>query len=97
MAYEPGAIDAALAAAVGDEPAFIAELRMAFLDSARSSVEMMRSARGAEAWAGAALRLQSLAGSFGAVQLMALADEAVRRSAQDGVLLRRIERAVEGL
>ena len=27
MAYDPGAIDATLAAAVGDEPALIAELR----------------------------------------------------------------------
>ncbi|PVX30135.1 Hpt domain-containing protein [Sphingomonas pokkalii] len=97
MAYESGAIDATLAAAVGDEPALIAELRTAFLDSVRSSVDMMRSSRGAEDWAGAALRLQSLAGSFGAVQLMALAEEAVRRSSQDGVLLRRIERAVERL
>lgn len=97
MAYESGAIDATLAAAVGDEPALIAELRTAFLDSVRSSVDMMRSSRGAEDWAGAALRLQSLAASFGAVQLMALAEEAVRRSSQDGVLLRRIERAVERL
>ncbi len=32
MAYDPGAIDATLAAAVGDEPALIAELREAFLD-----------------------------------------------------------------
>ena len=29
MAYDPGAIDAALAAAVGDDPALIAELREA--------------------------------------------------------------------
>jgi len=37
MAYDPGAIDATLAAAVGDDPALIAELRDAFLDTATQS------------------------------------------------------------
>ncbi|WP_084580767.1 Hpt domain-containing protein [Sphingomonas azotifigens] len=97
MAYDPGAIDAKLAAAVGDDPALIAELRAAFLESVHRSVEMMRASRGAEEWAQAALRLQSLAGSFGVTSLMALAEEAIRSSAQDGVLLRKIDRAAEKL
>jgi HPt (histidine-containing phosphotransfer) domain-containing protein len=97
MAYDPGAIDTSLAAAVGDDPTLIAELRTAFLDSVHRSIDMMRSSRGAEEWAAAALRLQSLAGSFGATGLLALAEEAVRRSAQDGALLRQIDRAVEKL
>ncbi|MGN7999951.1 Hpt domain-containing protein [Sphingomonas sp. 22176] len=97
MAYDPGAIDTSLAAAVGDDPALIAELRDAFLESVHRSVDMMRTSKGAEQWSGAALRLQSLAGSFGATSLMGLAEEAVRRSAQDGALLRRIDKAVEKL
>ena len=35
MAIDPGAIDAALAAAVGDDPALIADLRAAFVESAQ--------------------------------------------------------------
>lgn len=97
MAYDPGAIDIKLAAALGDEPALIAELRAAFLDSVRHSVDRMKSSRGSEEWAMAALRLQSLAGSFGAVALMGLAEEAVRRSAHDNALLQRIEGAIERL
>ena len=39
MAYDPGAIDATLAAAVGDEPALIAELRGAFIDSVQRGLD----------------------------------------------------------
>ena len=44
MAYDPGAIDATLAAAVGDEPALIAELRMAFVDSAERAIATIEAA-----------------------------------------------------
>ena len=44
MAYDPGAIDAALAAAVGDEPALIAELRLAFVESAQRALAAMEAA-----------------------------------------------------
>lgn len=33
MAFDPGAISSTLAAAVGDEPALVAELRVAFVES----------------------------------------------------------------
>ncbi len=52
MAYDPGAIDTSLAAAVGDDPALIAELRDAFLESVHRSVDMMKTSKGAEQWAG---------------------------------------------
>ena len=97
MAYDPGAIDATLAAAVGDEPALIAELRQAFLDSAGASVTAMGHAKDAAAWKDAALRLKGLAASFGAVRLMALATEAANAAAGDNAVLRRLERAVERL
>ena len=38
MAYDPGAIDATLAAAVGDDPGLIAELRIALVDSAELAI-----------------------------------------------------------
>jgi HPt (histidine-containing phosphotransfer) domain-containing protein len=97
MAYDPGAIDATLAAAVGDEPALIAELREAFLDGVQRCIETMKSADSPDGWASAALRLKGLAASFGAVRLMALATEAANGQAHDGAILRRLHRAVDRL
>lgn len=97
MAYDPGAIDATLAAAVGDEPALIAELREAFLDSAKAGVTAMVRAEGSAAWNDAALRLKGLAASFGAVRLMALAGDAAGAPAGDAETLRKLRRAVERL
>lgn len=97
MAYDPGQIDATLAAAVGDEPALIAELRQAFHDSAHRVLADLRRAEDSEGWRHAALRLQGLAASFGAVRLMALAGEAAKAPVGDVLILRRIVRAVERL
>jgi HPt (histidine-containing phosphotransfer) domain-containing protein len=97
MAYDPGAIDSTLAAAVGDEPLLIVELREAFLDSAKRGIAAMKSAESREAWAAAALRLKGLAASFGAVRLMALADEAAAKPEQDREALRKLQRAIERL
>lgn len=97
MAYDPGAIDATLAAAVGDEPALIAELREAFIDGVRRNLEAMKSADTPDGWTVAALKLKGLAASFGAVRLMALASEAANAQAHDGAILRRLHRAIERL
>lgn len=97
MAYDPGAIDATLAAAVGDEPSLIADLREAFLDSAKRAVQILAGASDPAAWKDAALRLKGLAASFGAVRLMALANEATDARVGDADILRRIKRAVERL
>ena len=97
MAYDPGAIDATLAAAVGDEPALIAELREAFLDGVKRYLDMLKAAENPDAWAAAALRLKGLAASFGAVRLMALANEAAGGQPHDAAMLRRLQRAVERL
>jgi hypothetical protein len=97
MAYDPGAIDATLAAAVGDEPALIAELREAFIEGVQRCIETMKSAESPDGWAAAALRLKGLAASFGAVRLMALATEAANGQAHDGAILRRLHRAVDRL
>ncbi|WP_109806683.1 Hpt domain-containing protein [Sphingosinithalassobacter portus] len=97
MAYDPGAIDATLAAAVGDEPALIAELREAFLDGAKRSFATLRTAESGDVWIAAALRLKGLAASFGAVRLMALAGEAAEGQPRDAAILRKIGRAIERL
>lgn len=97
MAYDPGAIDATLAAAVGDEPGLIAELRLAFVESADRAYAAMLQADTVEAWKAAAWRLKGLAASFGAVRLMALATDAVAASPGDTAMLAKVKRAVERL
>lgn len=97
MAYDPGAIDATLAAAVGDEPGLIAELREAFLDSAKAAATALIRAEGVASWKHGALRLKGLAASFGAVRLMALAEEASSAPVGDAEILRKIRRAVDRL
>lgn len=92
MAYDPGAIDATLAAAVGDDPVLIAELRIAFVDSAERAMTAMTQADGPDSWCEAAWRLKGLAASFGAVRLMALASEALEGGMPDPALLGRLQR-----
>lgn len=94
MAVDPGAIDAALAAAIGDDPVLIAELRAAFLDSARRGLVALEAATDADGWQAAAWRLKGLAASFGAVRLAALATEATRCPAGDAAMLRRLRQAI---
>jgi len=96
MAYDPGAIDATLAAAVGDEPVLIAELRLAFVDSAERAILALEAAVGEADWAHATARLKGLAASFGAVRLMALAAETVDRPG-DLEAISRLRRAVARL
>ncbi|WP_375403350.1 Hpt domain-containing protein [uncultured Sphingomonas sp.] len=94
MAYDPGAIEAALAAAVGDEPGLITELRTAFHDSADRALSALAQAHDEGAWREAAWRMKGLAASFGAVRLMALAAEAADQPHGDPRTLQRLRRAV---
>ena len=93
MAYDPGAIDATLAAAVGDAPALIAELRIAFVESADAAVRALEAATTDEAWRDAAARLTGLAASFGAVRLMAMANRAATLP-HDAMTLAKLKRTV---
>ena len=97
MAYDPGAIDATLAAAVGDEPALIAELRMRVRRQRgtrdRGDRERPPTTTG---WALGAARLKGLAASFGAIRLMALASEAAA-TPHDAEMVRKLRRAVARL
>lgn len=96
MAYDPGAIDATLAAAVGDEPALIAELRIAFVDSAERAIATIEAAADEAGWRLGAARLKGLAASFGAIRLMALASDAAE-TPHDPEVLRKLKRAVARL
>ncbi|SNS09171.1 hypothetical protein SAMN06295912_101288 [Sphingomonas laterariae] len=95
MMYDPGALETALAAAVGDDPALVTELRSVFLASARGHADALDRAVGASEWRVAAMRLQGLAASFGAVQLMTLAERAVGGVPGDATMLAAIRRAID--
>ena len=96
MAYDPGAIDAALAAALGDDPALIAELRFAFTESASQAMGALEAATTADRWVAGARRLKGLAASFGAIRLMAMASAAEAKPL-DPEMLKRLQRAVARL
>ena len=95
MAYDPGALNASLAAAVGSDSELMAELRTAFIDSASRQFDLMVRARCDANWRVAASRLKSLAASFGASGLVALADQALDGAPGDPVALREIARAID--
>lgn len=94
MVYDPGALRTALAAAVGDDPELVAELRAAFLDSAVRTADLLGRARSDLNWQMAARRLQGLAASFGAVELMGIAEDAAAGAPGDPVVLRRVREAI---
>lgn len=95
MAYDPGALNASLAAAVGSDPLLMSELRGAFVESAARQLDLMGRARCDANWRIAASRLKSVAASFGAVGLLALADEALDGAPGDPVVLRKIGAAID--
>ncbi len=97
MSYDPGALHAALAAAVGEDSALIADLRVAFLESATRQVDLLGRARCDANWELAAWRLKGLAASFGLTALMTLADEAAAAAPGDPRVLRRLHAALAGL
>jgi HPt (histidine-containing phosphotransfer) domain-containing protein len=95
MAYDPGALNASLAAAVGGDLDLLAELRAAFVESAARQADLMSRSRCDANWHLAASRLKSLAASFGATGLMALTDEALDGAPGDPVVLRKLNAAID--
>ena len=95
MVYDPGALNASLAAAVGSDLSLMAELRAAFVESAERQLDLMVRSRCDANWELAASRLKSLAASFGAVGLMGLADEALDGAPGDPVVLRKLASAID--
>ena len=97
MAYEPGAIEAALAAVVGDDPELAEELRRSLIESAERYADLLGRARCDANWYAAAWRLKGVAASFGATVLLKAADEAIDAAPGDPVTLRKVSRAINSL
>lgn len=97
MSYDPGALDAALAAAVGDDHGLVADLRVAFMESAARHIDLLGRARCDANWELAAWRLKGLAASFGLEDMMALAEEAAQAAPGDPRTLRRLREALAAL
>ncbi|HKT76123.1 MAG TPA: Hpt domain-containing protein [Sphingobium sp.] len=97
MSYDPGALNAALAAAVGEDIALIADLRVAFIESAQRHIDLLQRARCDANWELAAWRLKGLAASFGLTSLMALADDAADSAPGDPRVLRQLRMALDRL
>ena len=91
MVYDPGALDASLAAAVGSDAQLMGELRAAFVESAARQVDLMARARCDANWELAASRLKS----FGAIGMIELADEALDGAPGDPVVLRKLGLAID--
>lgn len=91
MAYESGALDATLAAAAGDDPQLLAELRRAFVDSLARQIDLLSRSRCDGNWLMAAMRIKGLAASFHAEPLTDLAELALDAAPGDPVIVRRLQ------
>lgn len=92
MAYDAGSFDATLAAAAGDDPALLAELRAGFIESLEQQVDLLRRARCDGNWEIAAMRLKGLGASFHAPDLVRLADEALDSAPGEPTVIRKLSR-----
>lgn len=91
MAFESGALDATLAAAAGDDPVLLGELRGAFIESLARQVDLLGRSRCDGNWQMAAMRLKGLAASFHAEPLTDLAEEALAAAPGDPAIVRRLQ------
>ena len=91
MLYENGALDATLAAAAGDDPELLAELRAAFCESLERQIDLLSRSRCDGNWNVAAMRLKGLAASFHAQDLIALANDALETAPGDPAIVRKLK------
>jgi len=90
MAHEAAEFDATLAAAAGDDPVLLEELRAAFVESLTQQVDLLRRARCDGNWEVAAQRLKSLGASFRAPELASLAEQALDGAPGEPAVLRKL-------
>ena len=95
MAYEAGDFDTLLAAAAGNDPALLRELRAGFAESLEQQIDLLRRARCDANWTVAAQRLKSLGASFHSPDLDGLAELALDSAPGDPGIVRRFERFLE--
>ncbi|TRD12556.1 Hpt domain-containing protein [Erythrobacter insulae] len=91
MAYESGALDATLAAAAGDDPALMHELRDAFVESAAKQLDLLKRSRCDGNWNVAGMRLKGLAASFHSEELLIAAENALSSAPGEPAAIRDIE------
>lgn len=94
MSIDYGAFDTALKAAAGDDAALANELCASFVDSAKRQISLLSRSRCDANWQYTSWRLKGLAASFGASQLIELADEASIGAPGDPVVIRKMEKAI---
>ena len=91
MAYENGALDATLAAAAGDDPVLLQELRSVFVESATRQLDLLKRSRCDGNWNVAAMRLKGLAASFHSEELLLAAEVALQSAPGEPAAIRAIE------
>jgi len=91
MVYESGALDATLAAAAGDNPELLIELRSVFIESAQKQFDLLKRSRCDGNWNVAAMRLKGLAASFHVEDLLLAAENALESAPGEPAAIRNIE------
>lgn len=91
MALHDNGLDATIAAAAGENPELLAELRAIFVESLSGHIDLLKRARCDGNWQVAARRLKSLGASFNAPRLTELAEEALDGAPGDPVVIRKLE------
>lgn len=91
MAYEAGALEATLAAAAGGDPALMAELRAAFVESVARQVDLLERSRCDGNWVVAGMRLKGLAASFHSSRLLEMAELALESAPGEPTAVRRLK------
>ena len=91
MAYATGELDATFAAAAGEDPELLGELRAVFAESLARQIDLLRRARCDGNWTVAAMRLKGLGASFHAPHLVELAEEALDSAPGEPVVIRKLE------
>jgi hypothetical protein len=97
MSFDSGPLDRYLSAAFGDDPAMAMDLRTAFTGGARDLSDLMRRSRCDANWEMAAVRLKSLAATFGIIPLIELAEAAIEGAPGDPAVLRQINQAIDAI
>lgn len=95
MAYEAGALEATLAAAAGGDPALMAELRAAYVESVARQIDLLERARCDGNWVVAATRLKGLAASFHSSALLVLAQAALDAAPGEPTAVRHLKAYLE--
>ena len=91
MAYEFGALEATIAAAAGEDPVLLRELRDSFVNSVSRQVDLLSRARCDGNWHVSAMRIRGIAASFHAEALMALAAAALDAAPGEPTVVRRLQ------